>query len=502
MRSRFFGISDEALRLLAPEVSQALRSPAIPAVWSQLAACDQLALGEARNSARRWLGFVDRLPAAELIDVILSEAAYGVELRGPRFPQARENLKKMRSLMRRIQNRGYGTLARMAAHLDRLAVGDEANAAIDAFDAVNLMTVHAAKGLEFPVVFVVNLARGSGSRRDPVRVTADPSGDGGSVAVGDFQSDADDDHAAREREETKRLLYVALTRARDRLYLGTVLKDGLMQPGRGSLGEVLPLSLRDQFVVATDATEWRASSGTMHSIRVCCPATTVAREPAKAGPHVTDDVGASPCHVGAGFSRLEGDRQPDDFATLTDTTPAAKAVAASVHDPSVFTAGPIGGSEHESDRVVGTLVHRMLERFGFDGDAKPLTRQSVLALFHARSANHAEAAEGSAADVCERALAAYRAICCRPEIRSVYMSGERWHEVPFTMRLGESVWRGTIDCLVQTSPTIITVLEFKTGRRRKEHDVQLQLYREAASRLFPGMTIETQLVYPGAPAAV
>ena len=502
MRSRFFGISDEALRLLAPEVSEALRSPATPAVWSQLAAGDQQALGEARNSTRRWLGFVDRLPAAELIDAILSESAYGAELRGPRFPQARENLKKMRSLMRRIQNRGYGTLARMAAHLDRLAVGDEANAAIDAFDAVNLMTVHAAKGLEFPVVFVVNLARGSGSRRDPVRVTADPSGEGGSVAVGDFQSDADDDHAAREREETKRLLYVALTRARDRLYLGTVLKDGLMQPGRGSLGEVLPLSLREQFAVATDATDWRASSGAVHSIRVCCPATSVGPEPAEAGPHLPDDVGASPCNAGAGFSRLEGDRPPDDFATLADTTPAPKTVAASVHDPSVFTAEPVDCSEHESDRTVGTLVHRMLERFGFDGDAKQMTRQSVLALFHAHNADKAEAADGSAADVCDRALAAYRAICLRPEVRSLYMSGNRWHEVPFSMRLGESLWRGTIDCLVQTSPTTITVLEFKTGRRRGEHEAQLQLYREAASRLFPGMRIETQLVYPGAPAAV
>ena len=99
----------------------------------------------------------------------------------------------------------------MAAHLDRLAVGDEANAAIDALDAVNLMTVHASKGLEFPVVFLVNLSRGSGSRRDPVRVVADPSGIGGGVAIGDFQSEADDDSRAKEREETKRLLYVALT---------------------------------------------------------------------------------------------------------------------------------------------------------------------------------------------------------------------------------------------------------------------------------------------------
>ena len=145
-------------------------------------------------------------------------------MRGTRLAQARENLKKIRALIRRIQNRGYATLGRIAAHLDRLAVGDESNAVIDALDAVNLMTVHASKGLEFPVVFLVNLARGTGNFRDPIRVVASPGGDEVSVAAGDFRSDADEDAAARDKEETKRLLYVALTRARDRLYLGSVLK--------------------------------------------------------------------------------------------------------------------------------------------------------------------------------------------------------------------------------------------------------------------------------------
>jgi ATP-dependent exoDNAse (exonuclease V) beta subunit len=206
----------------------------------------------------RWIARVDRVPPADLIESVLVETAYAYELRGPRRQQAWENVKKMRGLMRRIQNRGYATLSRIADHLDSLSAGDESNAVLEALDSVNLMTVHASKGLEFPIVFVVNLAKGASGPPKPVRVA------GADVAVGPFVSETDELEKDREREETKRLLYVAVTRARDRLYLCSVLKDGLMQPGRGSLAEVMPDSLRAVFAAAGRAESrllWTAAAG-------------------------------------------------------------------------------------------------------------------------------------------------------------------------------------------------------------------------------------------------
>jgi ATP-dependent helicase/nuclease subunit A len=201
------------------------------------------------DSISRWLASVDRCAPSELLDTVLGDTAYAYELRGSRRRQARENLKKLRGMIRRAQNRGYATLARIADHLERLAVGDESNAAIDALDAVSLMTVHAAKGLEFPIVFVVNMGRGTGGPRAPIRVVDDAGADA-SVAIADYQSDADEDALAREREESKRLLYVALTRGRDRLYLSATVKEGNPRMGRGSLGEVLPASIKARFVAA------------------------------------------------------------------------------------------------------------------------------------------------------------------------------------------------------------------------------------------------------------
>jgi len=127
------------------------------------------------------------------------------------------------------------------------------------------------------------MGRGTGGFRAPIRVAADAGGEA-SVAIADYQSEADEDAQARDREETKRLLYVALTRARDRLYLASTVEEGGCRMGRGSLGEVLPPSVRQLFVAAAGSGEtivWTGPAGRAHEFGVLNTTTaqpTVSRE--------------------------------------------------------------------------------------------------------------------------------------------------------------------------------------------------------------------------------
>jgi ATP-dependent helicase/nuclease subunit A len=280
LRSRIVRLSDESLKLLAPGLAHALTGDMPPAI-DTLAADDRERLVLARESVGRWIEDADQVPPAELVDRVLAESAYAVEIGGPGFRQARENLKKVRGLIRRIQNRGYTTLARLADYFDGLAAGgDESNAIIDAAGAVSLMTVHAAKGLEFPVVFIVNLGKGSGGNRDDIRVSPPPFADdedeeGGDAAVTitdhDNPEDRDDDE--KDHEETKRLLYVALTRARDRLYLASSVSGGKIVQQRGSIGKVLPATLTGAMAAGGEGDEivWQGASSVHRLRRVRIP---------------------------------------------------------------------------------------------------------------------------------------------------------------------------------------------------------------------------------------
>jgi ATP-dependent helicase/nuclease subunit A len=474
LRSRFVRLSDPGLSALAPHLAVSLVAPVVGD--AQLDPDSARVMARVRAAVPRWIAAADRVPPSELLDRVITESAYEFELTGPRARQARENLKKIRALVRRIQNRGYATLARVTEPLERLSAGDESNAAFDAVDAVNLMTVHAAKGLEFPVVFLVHLGKGAGGGRDPIRLSGVTEDETPSIAVGDFRSEADDDAVLREREETKRLLYVAVTRARDRVYFSTVLADrgkgGLFIAGRGGLGDVLPPDFRQIFVLA---------------------AAGAPREVAWGGGGATHRFQVCPVPEGlAAVSPPEPIRDPVelDLMPLSDSLPARGSVSGS--DLDVGSGEDPVASEPRSDpRLVGILVHRLIDRLGMTPVASADAESAAASLL--RRDERLGAADPSGAVV--EAARCYGALVSRSDVAARAAAGRAWHEVPISTREDGLVLRGAIDTVILGEGGRAVVLEFKTGRTAAGHQRQLARYVRAAARLLPGADIEGLLVY-------
>ena len=143
----------------------------------------------------------DELPAAQFLAAVVDQTGYAAALRreGTHEAEARlENLDELVSAVTEWQEEHQGSIADFLDEAALLAsVDDRAVKAVNGEvedDAVTLMTLHNAKGLEFPVVFLIGLEENLVPHRS---------------ATGSLQ----------ELEEERRLLYVGITRAQDELYL-------------------------------------------------------------------------------------------------------------------------------------------------------------------------------------------------------------------------------------------------------------------------------------------
>ncbi|RKG79242.1 UvrD-helicase domain-containing protein [Corallococcus terminator] len=234
LRSPLVGLSDASLFRLAGDLPLSLGSP-------RLVDADVRAAMSAREQARlsRFLDLIpvlrrerDRLGVHVLLHAALEATGYREALAGsPYAEQASANVEKLLSLAARRDERGTGGCVAFARELRQLADSDPNEAQADLLDegdprAVQLLTIHRAKGLEWPVVVVP----GMGGRRRTTSARAYFERSFG-LALRPWMPDSLDTFTserfeavraelkAREDAEYLRLLYVALTRAKDLLVL-------------------------------------------------------------------------------------------------------------------------------------------------------------------------------------------------------------------------------------------------------------------------------------------
>ncbi|MCF0123642.1 MAG: UvrD-helicase domain-containing protein [Ruminiclostridium sp.] len=135
------------------------------------------------------------LPLPDFYETLVKESGYEAMLTEKKDTESKTRLENVRELTSSIN--GYLEHAEeptLGGFLDEVALYTDLDSVEDADNCVTLMTMHAAKGLEFPVVFVAGMEEG--------------------VFPG-FRSIGEEE----ELEEERRLCYVALTRAKEKLYL-------------------------------------------------------------------------------------------------------------------------------------------------------------------------------------------------------------------------------------------------------------------------------------------
>ena len=246
--------ASEAVDESAAADSSAAAAPASsPAESAPEAAPEVLGITpRAAKSAAAFWGLIETLRAAEargasqadILEEVLDRTGYLAELRRSEDPQDAsrvENLAELHSVAGAFAaDAPGGTLADFLERVALVADSDQVPVEGERGGQVTLMTVHTAKGLEFPVVFVTGMEDGTFPHQ---RSLGDES----------------------ELEEERRLAYVAITRARERLYLTRAAVRSAwgtpqeMPPSR--FLDDIPAELLDVRRAATSGERMRASYG-------------------------------------------------------------------------------------------------------------------------------------------------------------------------------------------------------------------------------------------------
>lgn len=487
LRSPLFGLDEEALFDLAHG-----RKGSLWAALHEIAARDARYV-EAATQLRAWLGQADMLPPYEFYAALLGADAMKMRKRmlSRLGPEAAEAIDEFLDAALAYDREAAPSLQGFIATLRDGDIDVKRDMDQDR-DEVRIMTVHGAKGLQAPIVIMpdtCSVPRSQGPqiyltpRRDRApddthHVVWPPTGHSGVPGLADTKSAM----GRAEDEEYRRLLYVAMTRAEDRLYVCGW--QGVQKRNDGCWYNLIAAGLRGHLTPAEDFDG-------LAVLRMTCPQTKDAR--------VRDEM------------RAARDVTPLPAWALTPApvervgaklSPSRLALNASGEGPFGPEQPPLGpGALAEDMRFVrGRLIHALLQHLP---QVAPEDRSRAAEVFVTARGDMLSTAARQ--EIASESLA----IVGDPGFAPLF-APESLAEVPVVARIGAGDdafdLEGQIDRLAVLDDELL-ILDYKTNRPPPlaEADVapayigQLAAYRLALRQMFPGKTIRAALLWTDGP---
>ena len=336
-------------------------------------------------------------------------------------------------------------------------------------DEVRVMTVHGAKGLQAPIVFLPDTVRTPLARDEPILWD-------GTLPLWPHRKKNDDPVSARARDagraaraqEYHRLLYVAMTRAEDRLIVCGWETNKKREDG--SWYNLIVQGLDRMTIPATEPTEGVRRWASPQS------------EPAQAA----DAVDAGVVAPAPAWLKRNAPTEPAKDSPLTPSRPSGE-------EPPAFS--PLTATRGTGLRR-GVLIHRLLQLL-----------PGVAGAHQARAADRflATNAGDFAADERAEMAGAALAVLQDPAFAAIF-SARGQAEVPVVGKVGRIVLSGQIDRLV-VSDTDVLIVDYKTHRPapKAEDQVpeiyvrQMAAYRGAIQAIYPGRPVHCVLLWTDGP---
>lgn len=486
LRSPLFACSDRELTLLAADgrgggwlerLQRRATEDALPP-----------SLARAARLLERWQGITGHLPIHDLLDRIFCEgdvlARYASASPAHLRHRVVANLSRFLELALEVDSGRYPSLGHFIARLRELQRRDEGapdeGRPLHSEPRVQIMTIHAAKGLEAPVVFLLdatNTADKPAAHQALVHWPADSERPasflllGRKQALDPFSRQRQEEEQAAQQRENANLLYVALTRARQLLFVSGC------RPAKGSnLGWYGTIAERAGADISTDE---------------------------KDGARILFSHGqppASETEIPAETPTMPIDER---LSQPLQTNPSEESIA-----PSQATASELQAPEpaaREQARLRGEAIHRMLQLLS-EGVAGDDAMERV--------AQRVAAEQGLQTDPVtlkewqEEATAVVRSPALTHLFRAETFE-RAWNEVPIQFRQNGRQIHGIIDRVVLREDAV-WLIDYKTrplagqaiAEAAEAHRAQLTLYARGAARLWPGRRLRLGVVFTALPAWV